>query len=173
MDLRDFKIKVFPLKNRLYRLAKRLLDDADDAEDIVQEVFIKMWNRREKLDEYKSVEALAVVTTRNLCLDKLKAKKYPVENIDNLKSDIPDAESEADLRSEQKNLAEKIKLIIATLPEQMKTIMQLRDIEGYDFEEIAEIMGMNQNAVRVSLSRARQKVREIILNKKIYEYQRN
>jgi RNA polymerase sigma-70 factor (ECF subfamily) len=64
-------------------------------------------------------------------------------------------------------------MIIKTLPEQQQTIIQLRDIEGYDFEEIAEILDMNENAVRVNLSRARKKVREILINSKIYEFQRN
>ena len=171
MDLHEFKIKVFPLKNKLYRLASRLLSDPEEAQDIVQETFIKLWNRREKLDEYRSVEALAVVTTRNLCLDRLKAKKYPTERLENLRSDIP--EPGTDIKTDLTELAEKIKEIIKTLPEQMKTIMQLRDIEGYDFEEIAAILGMNENAIRVNLSRARKKVREIILNKKLYEFQRN
>jgi len=75
MDIREFKIKVLPLKDRLFRLAKRLLEDPDDAEDAVQEVFIKIWNRKEKMDEYSSVEAFAVVTTRNHCLDILRSKK--------------------------------------------------------------------------------------------------
>ncbi len=171
MDLHEFKIKVFPLKNKLYRLAKRLLDDPEDAQDIVQETFIKLWNRREKLDEYRSVEALAIVTTRNLCLDKLKARKYPTERIENLKSDIPEAETE--MKTDLSELVNKIKEIIRQLPAQMKTIMQLRDIEGYDYEEIAEILGMNENAVRVNLSRARKKVKEIMINRKLYEFQRN
>jgi RNA polymerase sigma-70 factor (ECF subfamily) len=171
MDLHDFKIKVFPLKNKLFRLASRLLDDPEEAQDIVQEVFIKLWNRREKLDEYRSVEALAVVTTRNLCLDKLKAKKYPTERVENLKSDVPEPTMET--KKEFTDLAEIIKEIIGQLPEQMKTIMQLRDIEGYDFEEIAGILGMTENAIRVNLSRARKKVREIMINKKLYEFERN
>lgn len=171
MDLREFKIQVFPLRNKLYRLANRLLDDSEEAKDIVQEVFIKLWNKRDKLDEYRSVEALAVITTRNQCLDKLKAKKYPTERLDNLKSDIPEPGTE--MKTDLTDLSEKIKEIIRQLPEQMKTIMQLRDIEGFDYEEIAEILGMNENAIRVSLSRARKKVREIMINNKLYEFQRN
>jgi RNA polymerase sigma factor (sigma-70 family) len=171
MDLTAFKSQVFPLKNKLFRLAKRLLEDAEDAEDIVQEVFIKLWNRREKLDEYRSVEALAVVTTRNMCLDKLKTKKYPVENLENLREEILDEESDRGV--DLTDVVGKIQEIIKTLPEQQQTIMQLRDIEGYDYDEIAGILQMNENAIRVNLSRARKRVREILINKKLYEYQRN
>jgi RNA polymerase sigma-70 factor (ECF subfamily) len=171
MELREFKIQVIPLKDKLYRLAKRLLEDTDEAQDIVQEVFIKLWNLREKLDEYRSVEALAVVTTRNLCLDKLKAKRYPVERIHELRTDPVEPATEPAI--EMKDLVVQIKQIIQALPEQMKTIMQLRDIEGYDYEEIAGIMEMNENAVRVNLSRARKKVREILIKNKLYEFHRN
>jgi RNA polymerase sigma-70 factor (ECF subfamily) len=76
-------------------------------------------------------------------------------------------------RVEYVELADRIKEIINKLPEQMKTIMQLRDIEGYEFEEIAGIVGMNENAIRVSLSRARKKVREELVNNKLYEFKRN
>jgi RNA polymerase sigma-70 factor (ECF subfamily) len=170
MDLHDFKIQVFPLKNKLFRLANRLLGDPEEAKDIVQETFIKLWNRREKLDEYRSVEALAVVTTRNLCIDKLKARKYPTESLENIKAAIPEQQ---EVTTEIMELADKIKKIIGMLPEQMKTIMQLRDIEGYDFEEIAGILGITENAIRVNLSRARKKVREIIIKLNLYAPERN
>ena len=76
MDLRDFKMKVFPLKNKLFRFAKRMVDQTEEAEDIVQEAFIRLWNRRDKLDEYRSIEALGMITVKNLCLDKIKARRY-------------------------------------------------------------------------------------------------
>lgn len=171
MDLPKFKITIFPLKNKLFRLANRILENYEDAQDIVQEVFIKLWNRREKLDEYRSVEALAMVMTRNLCLDKLKCKKYPVENLEKVSAELiePGTETHPDLTE----VVHKIHKIITGLPEVQRSIMQLRDIEGYDFEEIAGIMEMTENAVRVNLSRARKRVREILLNQKIYDYQRN
>ena len=171
MDLQEFKIEVFPLKNKLFRLARRLLEDHEDAQDIVQEVFIKLWNLREKLNEYRSVEALAVVVTRNMCLDKLKMKKYPVGKLEDIPAgtDENSTESSGDLSE----LVMKIHTIIRTLPEQQKTIMQLRDVEGYNYDEIARILKMNENAVRVALSRARKRVREILITQKLYEYQRN
>jgi RNA polymerase sigma-70 factor (ECF subfamily) len=171
MDLQEFKIQVFPLRNRLFRLAKRLLDDPEEAKDIVQDVFVKLWNMREKLDEYRSVEALAVVTTRNMCLDKLKTRRYKLENLDNLRSEAEEALFED--RKDLSDVVQKIHTIIRTLPEQQQSIIHLRDIEGYEFDEIAEILDMNENAIRVNLSRARKKIREILINSKIYEFQRN
>lgn len=171
MNLEDFKKQVLPLKNKLFRFANRLLENREEAEDMVQEVFIKLWNRRDKLDEYRSVEALAMVTTRNLCLDKLKRRKITIERMENLKDEMTD--SQQDQKTDLSDIVHKIHQIIQTLPEQQRSVIQLRDIEGYDFEEIAELLDMNENAVRVSLSRARKKIRESLTVSKIYEYYRN
>ena len=163
MTPQEFKIRVFPLKNKLYRFSKRILDDQEEAKDIVQEVFIKLWIKRERLEEYRSIEALAMVTTRNLCLDRLKAKKYPSENLDKLRNEIEETGIEE--KRDLSDMIQKIHHIIKTLPEIQRTVIHLRDIEGYDFDEISGILDMNQNAVRVNLSRARKKIREILVNK--------
>jgi len=168
MHLQEFQEQVYPLKNKLFRFAKRFLDHTEEAEDVVQEVFIRLWNKRNELDKYRSVEALAMITTKNLCLDKIKAKKYPVENfedhrgfLENLPGETPQDHSE---------VIHEIHLAIKQLPEMQQTIIHLRDIEGYEFEEIARIVEMNENAIRVSLSRARKRIREILINTKEYEY---
>ncbi len=171
MDLREFQNKVYPLKNKLFRFARRFLDHTEEAEDIVQEVFIKLWNRRDKLDEYRSVEALAMITTKNLCLDRLKAKRYPVENIENHRQFLENLPDET--RPDYSDLMRGISEAIRTLPQQQRMIVHLRDIEGYEYEEIAGIMEMNENAIRVALSRARKRIRELLTNTKVYEYQRN
>ena len=171
MNLQEFQIKVYPLKNKLFRFAKRMLDHTEEAEDMVQEVFIKLWNRRDKLDEYRSVEALAMITIKNLCLDKIKARRYPVENMENHRQfleSMPDA-----IKADHSDLIHGIHQAMKLLPEQQQIILHLRDIEGYEYEEIAEIVDMNENAIRVALSRARKKIRELLTNTKVYEYQRN
>jgi RNA polymerase sigma-70 factor (ECF subfamily) len=171
MNLREFQIQVYPLKNKLFRFAKRFLDHTEEAEDVVQEVFIRLWNRREKLDEYRSVEALAMVTTKNMCLDKIKARRYPVESMENHRlflESLPD-----ETRADHSELIHGIHEAIRSLPQQQQLIVHLRDIEGYEFDEIAAVMEMNENAIRVALSRARKKIREIVTNTKMYEYQRN
>jgi RNA polymerase sigma factor (sigma-70 family) len=171
MTAQEFKILVFPLRSKLYRFSKRILDDEEEAKDIVQEVFIKLWKKGDGLKEYKSIEALAMVTTRNMCLDKLKAKKIPSESIDKLRSEAEATEN--DEKQDLSDIVHRIHLIIKTLPELQRTVIQLRDIEGYDFEEISGILKMNENAVRVNLSRARKKIREILTKNRSYEYQGN
>ena len=148
-----------------------MLDQTEEAEDIVQEAFIKLWNRRDKLDEYRSVEALAMITIKNLCLDKIKARRYPVESMDNHRQfleNIPD-----EVKYDHTDMIHKIHQAIKLLPEQQQMIIHLRDIEGYEFETIAEITEMNENAIRVALSRARKRIRELLTKPIIYEYQRN
>ncbi|MCX6267981.1 MAG: sigma-70 family RNA polymerase sigma factor [Bacteroidetes bacterium] len=171
MDLQEFQIKVYPLKNKLFRFARRMLDHTEEAEDVVQEAFIRLWNRRDKLDEYRSIEALAMITIKNLCLDKIKTKRYPVENMDNHRQFLENMPSET--KVDNSDLMHGIYQAIKQLPEQQQIIVHLRDIEGYEFNEISEIVDMNENAIRVALSRARKRIRELLIKTKIYEYQRN
>jgi len=171
MNLQDFNIKIYPLKDKIFRFAKRMLEQTEEAEDLVQEVFIRMWKNREKLDEYRSLEALAMVTAKNLCLDKLKAKKHPVESWDHQIHLIERMAEQT--RPDHSDLVLGVKEAMKTLPEQSRMIVHLRDIEGYEYNEISEIMGMQENAVRVALSRSRKRIREILVKEKSYEYQRS
>ncbi|TSA28947.1 MAG: sigma-70 family RNA polymerase sigma factor [Bacteroidetes bacterium] len=171
MNHQEFISQVVPLKNKLFRFARRYLEQTEEAEDVVQEVFIKLWTRREKLDEYRSVEALAMITTKNICLDRIKSRRHPVDPIDDHRRFLENLPEE-----QKKDYSEEIfrvRLAIKALPTQQQMIIQLRDIEGYDFESIAEILEMNENAVRVNLSRARKRIRELITTSKVYDYQRN
>jgi RNA polymerase sigma-70 factor (ECF subfamily) len=171
MNAQEFQIQVYPLKNKLFRFAKRMLEHTEEAEDVVQEVFIKLWDRREILGEYRSVEALAMVTTRNMCLDRIKKKRYPVENIEDHRGFLENLPMET--KTDYSEEMFRLRRAMDELPEQQKTIVHLRDIEGYEFEDIASILDMNENAVRVNLSRARKKLREALTDRRIYDYQRN
>jgi RNA polymerase sigma-70 factor (ECF subfamily) len=171
MNIQEFQKQVFPLKNKLFRFARRLLDHTEEAEDMVQETFIRLWNRRDKLDEYRSVEALAMITVKNLCLDKIKARRYPVENIENHRQYLENLPEE--MKTDHSGIIQQIHQAIRLLPEQQQMIMHLRDIEGYEFDEISRIVNMNENAIRVALSRARKRIREMLTNTKLYDYQRN
>ena len=165
MDARDFKEKVMPVSHKIFRYADRLLSNVHDAEDVVQEIWMKLWDRRDHLDELKSIEAFAFRMTRNLCLDKIKLKK-PLYYDDREKAayrfNEADEEPDPERRLELKDTMEKVNHIIVSLPEQQKTLVQLRDVEGLEYEEISVITGLELNAIRVNISRARKKIRETL-----------
>lgn len=158
MNQFEFIKVINPFKDRIYRLAKRLLVSNEEAEDATQEVLVKLWNNKSKLETYSSVEALAMTITKNYCLDQLKSKRATEMRI--VHSNYTDREAGLQQLTEDKDSWQWAEKIINALPEQQRMILQLRDIEQYEFEEIAKITDMNETAVRVALSRARKIVRE-------------
>ena len=157
-----FKKDILPLNRKLLGFANRFMYDLDDAKDIVQEIFIKLWSMRNELEKYNSVEALAMRMTRNLCLDKIKLKKTIPLNEEITEESYEDALVKE--KQEELNIAVKrARSAIERLDEPQKTIMQLRDIQGYDYEEIGQILNMNVNTIRVNISRARKKVKEYLI----------
>lgn len=161
MDQSLFVSTVTPFRGKLYRVALRLLVSTDEAEDAVQEVMLKLWAKRDDLDRYTSVEALAMTMTKNFCLDQLKSKR--AGNLRIVHSNYTDGDPGLQRRLEDRDTMRIVEKMMEGLPEQQKMIVQLRDIEQYEYEEIASIMGMNETAVRVALSRARKTLRESMI----------
>ncbi len=159
MDAITFKEKYIPYHQKLYRVAYRLLEDACDAEDVVQEAYIKLWNKRDELTQVENSEAYCVILLRNLCLDFLRAKKKHVfqSTEDTVISDNLVLSDEIETVDEIKH----IETIIDLLPEQQRKIIKLRHFDDYSNEEIEEIMGLTSVNVRVLMSRARKKVKEL------------
>ena len=158
MNQSDFIKVISPFKDRVFRLAKRLLVSTEEAEDATQEVLVKLWNNKSKLESYSSVEALAMTMTKNYCLDQLKSKRATEMRI--VHSNYTDRQAGLQQQAEDRDSWSWVEKIMETLPEQQKLILQMRDIEQYEFQEIAKIMDMNETAVRVALSRARKTLRE-------------
>jgi RNA polymerase sigma-70 factor (ECF subfamily) len=172
MNPEEFKIQVLPLKHKLFRLALRLLGKVEEAEDSVQDAMVKLWTKRDNLENYQSVEAFAMTVTRNLCLDRIKSKSFRVERLpDGQKIEI--IQQDPGDMMEYTDMAGLIRKILEELPEQQKSILHMRDIEEMEYEEIAGVLGMNVNAIRVNLSRARKKVRDTVLKIQGYELARN
>jgi len=173
MDAAEFKEKVIPLSGKLFHFARLLLKDHAEAEDSVQEIFLKLWKLRFSLSTYDNLEAFAMKVTRNWCLDRIQAKK-PLY----IESYSPGFDRHSEMDSplgllEKADQMKTVQQIIQALPEQQQTVIQLRDIDGYEYEEIAELMNMNVNAVRVTLSRARNKIREHLINFGYHGYSAN
>ena len=172
MSPEEFKIKVFPLKDRLYRLALRLLGKVEEAEDSVQDAMVKLWTRKDELENFNSMEAFAMIVTRNLCLDKLKSRSFRVERLPDHPVNQVSRQDPGTL-FESSDMLTLVRKIVDELPEQQKSILHMRDIEEMEYEQIAQILEMNVNAVRVNLSRARKKVRDTVLKIQEYELTRN
>lgn len=160
MHQKEFLSKVLPVKQKIYRLAKRLLVSNEEAEDAIQEVFIKMWNKKEDIATLNSVEAMMMTMTKNYCLDRLKSKQANHLNLANHRDPISD--SKVDTINESQDRLRWVQKIIDSLPENQRIIIQLREIEEMEFDEIASIMQLTPENVRVILSRARKTIREQI-----------
>ncbi|MBF0694469.1 MAG: RNA polymerase sigma factor [Flavobacterium sp.] len=171
MDHSSFNQLIDSFKGRLYRLAKRLLVSHEEAQDAVQEIVAKLWVKHEILPEYKSVEALAMTMTKNYCLDQLKSKR--ASNLKIVHSDYTDKSEDLQQNIENADSLRWVERILDSLPTQQRTIVQLRDIEQYDFDKIAEIMEMNEPAIRTALSRARKSIRESMIKTHSYGITQN
>ena len=169
MNQNEFVLLIAPFKDKVFRLAKRLLLCTEEAEDATQEVLVKLWSNNENLDNYNSVEAFAMTITKNYCLDQLKSKR--AGNLKMVHTNFTDREPSLDKKVEDSDSLHWVEKIIDQLPEQQRLIIQLRDIEQYEFEEIAKILEMNQTAIRVALSRGRKTIREFMLKTHNYGIQ--
>ena len=169
MNQNEFVLLVNPFKDKLFRLAKRLLVSTEEAEDATQEILVKLWSKNENLDSYNSVEAVAMTMTKNYCLDQLKSKR--AGNLKIVHDNFTDRQPSLDQKVEDNDSLNWVEKIIGQLPEQQRLIIQLRDIEQCEFSEIAKIAEMNETAVRVALSRARKTIREYMLKTHNYGIQ--
>ena len=168
----EFETSVLPVSRKLLRFATQLLKNEEEARDVVQDVFLKLWQKREELTGVENIEAFAVRMARNRCLDVLRASRKLEAKEDFLK---PLAADSGDIHSqiEMSETAWRIKSLIGTLPDIQKKVMQLRDIEQFSYDEIGDITGLNANAIRVNLSRARKKVRDELLKSEENEIRRD
>jgi len=164
MELEKFKTTVMPLREKLQSFARSMLTNEVDAEDAVQETFLRLWNARNQLNNHPNVGGFAMQTLKNICIDRLRVEKHNI-SLDNVS--IAENSLTPYTYTEQKDSALIIRRIIDSLPETQRRVMLMRDVDGYELEEIAQIMGAEEVSVRVNLSRARKNVRDkfISINK--------
>jgi RNA polymerase sigma-70 factor (ECF subfamily) len=151
-----FKDTVFCLKDEMYRFAKRFVMSSDEAEDVVQDLMMKFWQKKEELANFGNLKSYALKSVKNECLNRLKHHdvKMGFADFQMHRSELYQVETN--------NLKEQIIGFINQLPEKQKAVIHLKDVEEYDVSEIGEMLEMEENAVRVNLMRARQKVKEQI-----------
>ena len=155
----SFRDDVLPLKNELFRLAFRITLNRFEAEDIVQDTLIKVWNRRSDWNDIDSIEAFSLTICRNLSLDRIKKKENNNDSLEDVKGAEPLASSNPQDRMIQADRVGLIKQIVDSLPEKQRSCMQLRDFEGKSYKEIATILDITEEQVKVNIFRARQAVK--------------
>lgn len=163
----DFNKDVMPLKNHFYRLALRILQDHADAQDAVQETLIRLWRKINTLSSAQEAEALGTTICYNLSLDALKRAGRNHEQITpQTESDIADTAYSPIENLSRQQQHQNLHRRINNLPIKQRSVLQLRDIEGHSYKEIAATLQMTEEQVKVTLFRARQALRQSILNNK-------
>jgi RNA polymerase sigma-70 factor (ECF subfamily) len=159
MNTEEFKQRFLPLHALMYRTAFRMMGNALDAEDMVQEAYLKLWEQRDKLKQVTNVEAYCTSLLRNLCVDAFRKRHFDEEERPPEELPLTDDDNAATV-VEREDEANQLISLIGQLPEGQRTVMTLHDLEGYSYEEIEDATGLTPVHIRVLLSRARKKVRE-------------
>lgn len=163
----SFRDSILPLKDKLFRLALRITLDNAEAEDVVQETLIRVWNKRDEWEQLESVEAYCLTVARNLAIDRSERKDARTVALP------PDAEEAADTATPHEQLVRKERLqllrhLIRQLPEKQRQIVMLRDVEGKSYKEIAMLLDVTEEQVKVNLFRARKKIKQRFIDTERY-----
>ena len=156
----SFRNDVLPLKDILYRLALRITLDSAEAEDIVQDTLIRIWNRREQWDEIENIEAFAITICRNLALDRAEKQENNHLELDEQRMERPDQAPTPLDHAQQHDRIKLVRQLVDSLPEKQRSCVQLRDFEGKPYKEIADILGITEQQVKVNIFRARQTIKQ-------------
>ncbi|BDS12029.1 RNA polymerase sigma factor [Aureispira anguillae] len=167
MTLKEFTYQLVGLKDKLFRFSARIVGNDELAEDVVQDVVIKMWNKREERDQYENLESYCMRLTKNLSIDKTRAKNYQNIGLDKAPEPIQEALNPYQ-QTAHKDTISHIHQLMQNLSHKQRMVMQLRDIEGMEYQEIAQILEIPLNQVKVNLFRARKSIRKQLLNIESY-----
>ena len=166
----SFRTDVLPLKNELFRLAFRITLNREDAEDVVQETMMKVWNRREQWQQIESMEAFCLTICRNVALDhqkRMENQNVSLDDEETLTSHLSPLASPEE-KAVQRDRVERVRKLMGQLPEKQSTCIQLRDVEGKSYKEIAAVMNITEQQVKINIFRARQAIKQAYLKQEQY-----
>jgi RNA polymerase sigma-70 factor (ECF subfamily) len=170
MDLQMFQNTILPIKDKLFRFALRIVGNPMEAEDVVQEVFIKVWKGRNQLSEIQNLEAWCMSVTRNLSIDKVRSKFRRETDLPE-GADWTDPNISPHKSAELTDAVSRVKSLMAALPDAQRQVMELRDIEEMTYQEIADTLELSMEQVKVYLHRARKSIREQLIQSESYGIQ--
>lgn len=173
MNIQQFQRHVLCRSDKLYRMARSILKDENRSQDAYQDLMMRLWEKRKQLATIENPQAFLLTSMRNLCVDLLRKQQINGEFPANAEYNAPNPHQLA----EQNDTVNAISRMIDLLPETQRTIIRMKDVEEMEITEIAQVMSISENAVTVNLSRARKKLREMILihqqqEKMLYEQYR-
>jgi RNA polymerase sigma-70 factor (ECF subfamily) len=158
MKLETFKSDILPIKDKLFRVALRITGNPPEAEDVVQETFIKLWEQRSELQGIQNLEAWCMQMTKNRAIDKRRLRFNQSEGLEVAYS-LKSQEYTPDRKAELSDEMDQVKRLMQGLPDKQRMAMQLRDIDGLSYQEISEALGMPLNQVKTNIFRARKSLR--------------
>ena len=162
MSLQVFQQRILPMKDKLYRLAFRLLQNVQEAEDVVQEIMIRLWTKRDEWGQWQSLEAYCMISVRNSCLDRLRKQKLRrVQENNAWDVSSPDKDPQEKIMAKESMI--QIKKCMDELPQHQQLVIHLREIEGFSYNEIADVLDMSLDQVKINLFRARNAIRRSII----------
>lgn len=162
MKIINFRHELLPLKDKMFRLALRITLNRAEAEDVTQDILLRVWEQRESLGELRSLEAYVLTAVRNLALDRVAKTDNANVSLDDVQTDALDSAPRPDEDMEQQESLKRVREIMSGLPEAQRTALQLREIEGHSYRETADIMNVSEANVKVLIFRARQAVKNQI-----------
>lgn len=165
----DFQHDLLPLKNKLYRLAQRITLDPLEAEDVVEDTLVKVWEQRHSLGHIDNLGAYCITICRNLSLDRAARKEAKNESLSTTHYEAVDDTDLPDAALERCERVQLVRDCLARLPEKMRTALHLRDIEGYSYQQVAEAMQIGESDVKVCIHRARQSLKRLLLQTRSFD----
>jgi len=159
MQTEEFNILVTNLKDKMYRIAFRVVRDHEEARDVVQDALVKIWKKRDLLENVDNKAAYCMTITRNMGIDKIRSRKMQTSDISE-RFDIQSNNANPERIAVGKDEFAIIKAFINKMPDNHREVLELRDIEGYSYKEISSITGNSIEKVKVYLHRARMKIKE-------------
>ena len=161
MTTEQYEALFYKMRDKLYRYALRFVKESETAEDVIQDVMVKLWQKRQEADSIENLEAWLMVLTRNRSLDILRKEKEKMVNVDEAFG-ISDKAPIPDKLMEQTDLLNQLNICLDQLPEKQRQIFHLREIEQLSYDEIVQVTGYNLDDVKVSLFRARKHIQRML-----------
>jgi RNA polymerase sigma-70 factor (ECF subfamily) len=162
MSLEVFKQRILPMKDKLFRFAFRLLQNVQEAEDAVQDVMAGVWMKKDQWDQWNSLEAYCMTATRNNCVDRIRKKKL-VSVREETALQVRSTDTNPYEKMMGKEIIGRIRKCMDALPENQQLVVRLREMDGFSYNEIAEILGMSMDQVKVNLFRGRNAIKKLII----------